>query len=53
MNNGCPECEKLGKYDLCLNCQLGWAEWHCMKWMNEVERIKQKMRLKEKFNEVS
>ena len=52
MNNGCPKCEKLGEHGLCLKHQLEQAEWSSMRWMNEVERIKQKI-AKEKENDVS
>ena len=63
MDNGCPECEKLAieKYGnhivpfhltgLCLDCQLEQAEWEMFRWMNTIEDIKQKIRLKEKQNE--
>jgi len=50
MGNGCPECEKLGKDDLCLSCELEYREWNVMRWMNAVEDTKQKIRLKEKQN---
>jgi len=53
MDNGCPECEKLGKDDLCLSCELEYREWNVMRWMNAVEDTKQKIRLKEKQNELN
>ena len=58
MANGCPECEKIPMSDkvhkgmLCLSCQLEQAEWEMFRWMNTIEDIKQKIRLKEKQNEL-
>jgi len=44
-SNGCPECKKLGV--LCLACELEQAEWETLRWMNTIEDIKQKIRLKQ------
>ena len=50
MFNGCYECEKLFGNDLCLVHQLEQAEQTVYAAMNEVERIKQKLK-KEKEQE--
>ena len=59
MGNGCPECEKLNQNlligeptYLCLAHELEQAEWEMFRWMNTIEDIKQKIRLKEKQNEL-
>ena len=48
MDNGCPKCEKLGEYELCLDHRLEQAEHDVFKAMNRVEELK-----KEKQNELS
>ena len=50
MDNGCPKCEKLGEYDLCLDCQLEQAEATVLQDMNQVERLKKKIKEKENDN---
>ena len=50
MGSGCPKCEDI--QNLCLDCQLEQAESDVLKAMNRVEDIKQKIRLKEKQNEL-
>ena len=57
MDNGCPKCEKLlkeyvfGEYlELCLYCQLEQAEQNVYAAMNEVERIKQKIKEKHELS---
>ena len=50
MDNGCPKCEKLGEYELCLDHRLEQAEHDVLKAMNRVEELKRK---KEKQNELS
>ena len=51
MNNGCPKCEKLGKYDLCLKCQLEQAEQDRDVAIKKVEEIKQKLEQEQKGTE--
>ena len=46
MDNGCPKCEELSPDELCLNCQLGRAEYEAMFWMDEIEKLKQKIQEK-------
>ncbi len=57
MDNGCPKCNRLTingiDIVLCLDCQLEQAEATALQAMNEVERIKQKIKEKENVNEAS
>ena len=50
MDNGCPECEKLMIYEMCLYCQRGLADADLLKAMNRVEEIKKKIKEKEDDN---
>lgn len=43
MDNGCPKCEILAENELCLTCQLGMAEWHAMRSLDEVEELRKKI----------
>ena len=47
MDNGCPKCEKLMIYEMCLYCQRDHADADLLKAMNRVEEIKQKIKEKE------
>jgi len=40
MDNGCPKCEQLPEFAICLDCQLAQAEWEAIKWQQEIQRIK-------------
>ena len=50
MDNGCPECEKLETYDLCLDHQLEQAEHDRDVAIKLVEELKKE---KEQENELS
>ena len=50
MTNGCPKCEELPEYDLCLDHQLEMADWEVSRWMRIREELEKK---KEKENELS
>ncbi len=47
MNNGCPECEKLGRDERCLDCQLEEADHQVCVWMNIREELERKKWRKE------
>ena len=48
MNNGCPKCEGLLKVDeMCIDCQIEFADYNVNWWMKRLEELKEK---KEKKN---
>ena len=50
MNNGCPECEKLGEQQLCCRCELGMLAWEAENALRRyVERVEELLK-KEKEN---